>query len=173
MGGARRRFRHAAESRLRLVLRRIGLWTLVVAVSAAVTPASAGAGAAAPATTVEKPRGAAPLRYRDPVFDRVKVTNGIRYKTGLTLDLYEPVGDRARKRPAVVWVHGGGFQVGDSKNPRMVEAATEFAKRGYVAVSINYRLIRSVDAAREDAEAAVGWLRERDRRLRIDTRRIG
>jgi acetyl esterase/lipase len=153
--------------------RRSAVCSLAAVALAAGVPGPAGAGDPKPATTVAQPPGRAPLKFRDPVFDRVKVTRGLRYKTGLTLDLFEPVGDRTRKRPAVVWVHGGGFVSGNSRNPRMVEIATEFARRGYVTVSINYRLIRSAEAARIDATAAVSWLRKRDRRYRIDRSRIG
>jgi len=165
------------------MLRRIAVVPAVIV--ALLVPALAGAGAAQagePATTVKKPRGAAPLRYRDPVIDRVKVTRGIHYRTApgangepvrLTLDLFEPVGDRKRGRPAAVWIHGGGFVSGNSRNARMVTMATEFAKRGYVTVSINYRLIRDANAAQQDAEAAVRWLQRRARRLRIDRDRIG
>ena len=154
------------------MIRRIAACSLAVCLLAAAAPGLA-AGGTKPDTTVEKPPGRSPLKFRDPVFDRVKVTRGLRYKTGLTLDLFEPVGDRTRERPAVVWVHGGGFVSGNSRNTRMVEIATEFAKRGYVTVSINYRLIRSAEAARIDATAAVSWLRKRDRRYRIDRSRIG
>lgn len=158
----------------------MGRWIPLAVVAALLVPPAAEAGERIE-TTVEKPSGKAPLRYRDEVFDSVKVTNGVRYGTApdaegqpaaLTLDLYEPRRDRARRRPAVVWVHGGGFRSGNSRNPNLVALAQAFARRGYVAVSINYRLQRNAIFAQHDAQAAVRWLRSRDRRLRIDTRRI-
>lgn len=41
-------------------------------------------------------------------------------------------------RPGVVLVHGGGFSHGDKEE--MEDVAIEMATRGFVTVSINYRL---------------------------------
>jgi acetyl esterase/lipase len=142
-----------------------------------------------PATTVSKPSGKAPLRYRDAVFARVSVQRDIGYSGDQGLDLYTPAGDRSRDRPAVVWIHGGGFRAGSKANRNVVELAAAFAQRGYVAASINYRLLAqgvacggtptpvpqcagAALAAKEDAQAAVDWLRAHARGLRIDPRRI-
>ena len=54
-----------------------------------------------------------------------------------------PAGDTQTSRPALVWVHGGGFSGGDKANPLPVDVANTFAKQGYVVVSINYRLLGS------------------------------
>src|SRR3954451_24252041 len=72
--------------------------------------------------TVPRPAGDGQLRYRDQVFSGASVTKDITYgsATGiggsaetLKLDLYQPTGDTIAKRPALVWVHGGGFTMGD------------------------------------------------------------
>jgi acetyl esterase/lipase len=142
-----------------------------------------------PATTVAKPSGKAPSRYRDAVFSRVLVRRDIGYSGDQRLDLYTPAGDRGRDRPAVVWIHGGGFRAGSKANRNVVELATAFAQRGYVAASIDYRLLAqgvvcggtptpapqcagAALAAKEDAQAAVDWLRAHARGLRLDPRRI-
>ena len=144
--------------------------------------------------TVPSPPGAAPLRYRDVIFPNVTTTLGVTYGSALaapgqpvalTLDLYQPTGDTQSKRPAVVWVHGGGLKIGTSRNRNVITLATEFAKRGYVAVSINYRLLGShpcatstldcskpAVAAQHDAQAAVRWLRVNAAKYRIDPTRI-
>jgi acetyl esterase/lipase len=144
--------------------------------------------------TVPAPPGAAPLRYRDVIFPNVMTTPGLTYGSALnapsqpvtlTLDMYQPPGDTQSKRPAVVWAHGGGLKIGTSKNTNIVTMATEFAKRGYVAVSINYRLLGShpcapstldcskpAVAAQHDAQAAVRWLRANASKYRIDPTRI-
>ena len=73
------------------------------------------------------------------------------------------------KRPALVWVHGGGFTAGSKSSGRA--RATFFAQLGYVAVSIDYRLLSpdgcggnpnptpicrtAAQAAQHDAQAAV------------------
>jgi acetyl esterase/lipase len=145
--------------------------------------------------TVPRPPGNGTLRYRDQVFSAVTTTPDITYGTApddngnqvaLKLDLYQPTGDTAAKRPAVVWVHGGGFTSGDKSSGR--GKATFFAQLGYVAVSINYRLLspdgcggnpnptplceHAALEAQHDAQAAVRWLRANASTYRIDTDRI-
>lgn len=58
----------------------------------------------------------------------------------LSMDIYRPVGDGNLLRPAVVLIHGGAFLTGDKGSYDVAEAARAFASRGYLAVSINYRL---------------------------------
>jgi acetyl esterase/lipase len=145
--------------------------------------------------TVPRPPGDGTLRYRDQVFSAVTTTNDITYgraplddgtQVDLKLDLYQPTGDTAAKRPAVVWVHGGGFTSGDKSSGR--GKAIFFARLGYVAVSINYRLLspdgcggnpnptplceHAALEAQHDAQAAVRWLRANASTYKIDTDRI-
>ena len=54
----------------------------------------------------------------------------------LTLNIWLP--EQARNAPVVVWIHGGALSRGSGYTP-MTDGA-EFAKRGVVFVSINYRL---------------------------------
>lgn len=54
----------------------------------------------------------------------------------LTLDVTAPAG--ARKAPVMVWIHGGTLIWGSGHSP--IYDGREFAKRGVVLVSINYRL---------------------------------
>jgi para-nitrobenzyl esterase len=145
--------------------------------------------------TVPRPPGDGSLRYRDQVFPNVSVVKDLTYGNApdldgnpvtLKLDLYQPAGDTVTKRPALVWVHGGGFTMGDKASGQA--RATFFAKLGYVAVSINYRLLSpdgcggnpnptplcqtAALAAQHDAQAAVRWLRANAATYRIDTDRI-
>jgi arylformamidase len=56
----------------------------------------------------------------------------------LSLDVYRPlVGERC---PVVVWVHGGGWHVGDKSNNAIATKAAWFTERGQVFVAVNYRL---------------------------------
>ncbi len=123
------------------------------------------------------PAPAAGIRYLDEVFSEVAVTPNVVYGrapsyTGtpidLKLDLYQPVGDVERNRPAIVYIHGGSFS-GGSKS-QGAQLATLAAKRGYVAVSIDYRVVAgaltdiaklawAIPAAQHDTQAAVRWLR--------------
>ena len=149
--------------------------------------------------TVPAPPGAAPLRYRDPVFSSIDTTPNLQYGSApdasgnpvtLTLDLYQPAGDTVTQRPALVWVHGGGYCCGDKSSGPSTDLAQKFAHLGYVTVSIDYRLLSpngctagsgtvtptcyaAAIAAEHDAQAAVRWLRANAATYRIDPNRIG
>jgi para-nitrobenzyl esterase len=56
----------------------------------------------------------------------------------LTLNIWTPAHARNEKLPVMVWIHGGGFQVGAGSHT--VSDGEEFARQGVVLVSINYRL---------------------------------
>ena len=170
--------------------------TLLAAVVMTTTLAACTAPAAP--TRVARPAGDGLIRYRDPVFPATLVTDDIVYGSSpgrdgtnqdLLLDLYEPAGDTAATRPAVVWVHGGAFQTGDKNSIVATTIGPYLAKRGYVVVSINYRLLAPgfcvaiagvTDACHEaalagihDAQAAVRWLRAHASDYGIDPERIG
>ena len=138
------------------------------------------------------PAGSGTVRYRDAVFTEVDTTEGLTYGKAarisgsiqtLKLDLYQPKGDTVAKRPAIVWVHGGGFRDGDRDSGEIVDQANVFSKLGYVNVSIDYRLsagcapftdecIRGIEMAYHDAQAAVRWLRKNAATYKIDVNRI-
>src|SRR3954451_18134745 len=126
------------------------------------------------------PAGPAPLRYRDAVFSEFTKTADITYASAvdaggntvtLKLDTYVPNGDAVTKRPAIIWVHGGSFCCGAKTSPELVDEATTFARKGYVNVSIDYRLespgcsgtmsncVAAIQEAAADAQTAVRFLR--------------
>lgn len=132
--------------------------------------------------------------FVDPVFNDadIIVTSGIPYGSNfnvmtqknqtLTLDLYTPPdSDKRSLRPAFVLVHGGSFETGDSTSDGEPDFARVLATRGYVVVSINYRLTGqyygltheqpALDAA-EDARAAIRFVRKHAAYARVDTNRI-
>lgn len=83
-------------------------------------------------------------RYKRPVFDSV-TRHEINYSDVFTdaehkADVYEPFGDTAASRPLILYVHGGSFVSGDKRSTDCVDFCTRFARLGYVAVSVNYRL---------------------------------
>lgn len=143
-----------------------------------------------------RPPGDGPLRYRDEVFPTVTTTSNVVFAnpvsraTGqpvnLALDVYQPAGDTATRRPVIVWVHGGSFKTGTKTSPELVDQATVFAKKGYVNVSISYRMspagcaaaapsaecIYAIVDAKHDAQAAVRFLRANAATYRIDPDRI-
>lgn len=128
-------------------------------------------------TSCQWPEG---TRYVYEVFDAVDVTHNVIYRTAtdyqgnpvpLRMDIYQPRGDTAAERPVVLWMHGGGWVGGDEG--LMSGYATDSAERGYVGVSISYRLrdqmtFDAVWDAYDDAVAAVAWLKAHAAEYRID-----
>ncbi len=90
-------------------------------------------------------RVSAGVRYLDTITDSV-ITDTYTYakkdNQKLDLDIYRPAGDVATDRPIFLYVHGGGFSGGTRNDNGIVDFCTKIAKRGYVAVSISYRLTR-------------------------------
>ena len=146
--------------------------------------------------------------FRDPQFT-VKRTNAIVYGQGevqlpspgfvnLLLDLYEPIGAPGllEQRPGFIVIHGGGFTGGSRQMSDLVQLCNEMAARGYVCVSIDYRLAgsqpvissefqqffqeiggndtaRNIAAAVEDGVKAYRWLVQGAASLELDVSRIG
>lgn len=86
------------------------------------------------------------IRYIDDVFSDVEVTT-ITYGSNTTflgtnqslkMDVYEPVGDVHEQRPVIIFAFGGSFIVGS--RGQMASLCEQFAKKGYVAATIDYRL---------------------------------
>lgn len=92
----------------------------------------------------------------------------------LLLDVYSPE-HIASTRPAVILVHGGGWSGGDKKD--FAFAGEALAKNGYVAFSINYRLVtkdaNKWPAQLDDSQRAVRWVRAHAAQYQIDPKRIG
>jgi acetyl esterase/lipase len=75
-----------------------------------------------------------------------------------TLDVYAP---RAGKNhPVAIWIHGGGWHSGDKKD--VASKPQAFVDRGFVFVSINYRLWPSVTIQQiaQDVAKAIRWTHE-------------
>ncbi len=95
----------------------------------------------------------------------------------LLLDAYLPL--RGGERPVVVFVHGGGFRAGSrlavAPGQQPVAAiARALVAHGFAVFSVDYRLAPRFlfPAAVDDLVAAVGWLRHRATRFRIDPGRV-
>ena len=58
----------------------------------------------------------------------------------LMMDIYVPQGDNFAHRPLMVLAFGGSFTSGLRQSPDMVQICEEFAQRGFVCASIDYRL---------------------------------
>ena len=72
-------------------------------------------------------------------------------------------------RPCLIVVHGGSWKRGD--NSEIAAANNYFANAGYQVATINYRLAPKFPspAQQEDLHAAMKWLRQNAKELKIDT----
>jgi len=138
-------------------------------------------------------------RYFDKIFTEVNIDSNIVYGNNytyditklqigataedLSLDIYTPAGDTAKNRPLIIWAHGGSFMGGTKNDKDIVYFCNEFAKRGFVCVSINYRLgyelpidsvaaVRTVYRALQDGRAAVRFMRSLAFNYQIDKDRV-
>lgn len=63
--------------------------------------------------------------------------------SGQLVDMYYPTGSGVSStdtRPVFIYAHGGSFNSGSKTNAECVEICSRMAKRGYIALSLNYRL---------------------------------
>lgn len=101
-----------------------------------------------------------------PLTAQVKSNKDIPYVKGgvpaQRLDVYAPPG--ADRCPVMVYVHGGGWRRGDKRAVGL--KATSFTGRGFVFVSVNYRLLPAGRHPNnvEDIAAAVAWLHDHVKR---------
>lgn len=117
------------------------------------------------------------IRYKDKIFTEVTKKADIKYGSNtnvffinqdLRLDVYMPENDTVVDRPCIVFIHGGSFMYGTKEEEIIVALCREFALRGYVTASIEYRLGatilkeafgEAILRAVQDAKAAVRFLR--------------
>ena len=84
----------------------------------------------------------------------------------------------SRRAAVVLWVHGGAYRAGDKRNA-VADKVRLFNARGWVFVSVNYRLtkIRDPSSARypdhfRDVAAAIAWTRAHASSFGGDRRRL-
>ena len=116
-------------------------------------------------------------RYQAEIFNSVSIST-VNYSDVYIdgyhqMDIYTPDGDSEINRPLILFMHGGTFFAGTKSNPACIDFCTSMAKRGYVAVSLNYRLsdpisftfsqevqYTTVLKAVADAKAAIRYFRK-------------
>jgi arylformamidase len=76
----------------------------------------------------------------------------------LSLDMYAP--RNAKSLPVMIYIHGGGWHTGDKSS--VGAKPGYFTSRGFVFVSLNYRLVPAVDilAQLQDSANAIGWVKK-------------
>ena len=131
-----------------------------------------------------------PQRYRDIVFHELKMDSVLYSTPGgkpQYMDVYQPSEDTASLRPLVILAHGGSFMHGSRHSHLISVICRELAMRGYVAVSIDYRLSRLLNMAAKrsaykeiikavaDGRNSLRWFildAAKGNTYRIDTRRM-
>ena len=118
------------------------------------------------------------VRYLEDITQELEVTTAVKFGENTTIggnvkellmDVYEPANDEVEKRPVIVFAFGGGFVNGNREN--MAWLCEIFARKGYVATTIDYRLVDAfivdttlladvVMRAMSDMKAAIRFLRE-------------
>lgn len=145
-------------------------------------PPEATAPNAAPQAATPQGERSEPLIPLDKLLDLVKVRRDIVYarvtdKDGqpidLKLDAVSPREAPAKPMPAVVYIHGGGWSMGNKQMG--LRPSVGLALGGYFAVTIQYRLSGQAiyPAAVHDCKAAIRFLRAHAEKYGIDPQRIG
>lgn len=100
-------------------------------------------------------------RYFSEIFSSTTITSNVVYGQNvqvyltptptlidLKADVYEPVGDTMTSRPTVIMIHTGSFlpifynqqTTGSKTDSAITEMCRQFARRGFTAISMDYRL---------------------------------
>ncbi len=116
----------------------------------------------------------AQLQVPDGVEVRLEVPYGSAAGVELTTDLFLPPADRFEgPRPAIVFIHGGGWRAGSPT--QFYRQAGMLAALGVIGSCCRYRFAPefTFPAAVHDVKAAVRWLRANAKELGVDPERIG
>lgn len=132
-------------------------------------------------------------RFKHEVFSRIDSSVNLTYGRALNikgeteelkLDIFTPpAGDTLKKRPLLIFIHGGGFANGNRKLALGRSICETFARKGFVTASISYRLgiadpksnndyFEALYRAQQDGRGAVRYLRSRASEFGIDTSQI-
>lgn len=86
------------------------------------------------------------------------------------LDLYVPPG--ARSKPALLWIHGGGWTAGSKEEDALF--ILPYLADGWLVVSVEYRLASTAvaPAAVEDCRCALAWLLRNAADYGVSTERV-
>ena len=114
-------------------------------------------------------------RYDTEIFSAVTTTSNVPYGQNLNInnamqtlnmDIYQPTGDVAAQRPVIIFAHGGSFIGGAKTDADQVALCTRFAKRGYIAVTIDYRIGMGFPINQASAQKAV-WRATQDMKAAV------
>ena len=80
-------------------------------------------------------------RYYNSIFSAYDSSTVVYSRDNMTMDIYQPSGDNASARKAILMIHGGNFYQGSSVDPFIYHICQLYVQKGYVVASINYPLI--------------------------------
>ncbi|MEZ5356739.1 MAG: alpha/beta hydrolase [Bryobacteraceae bacterium] len=88
------------------------------------------------------------------------------------LDVYRPAG-AAKRRPAVIVIHGGGWR-GGTKEAVVPSFCVPYLEKGFVVFNVEYRLAKAAKApaAVEDSIEAAQWVFKNAGRYGVDKKKI-
>lgn len=117
---------------------------------------------------------------------KIVVTQNVQYDKhkSCVLDVAQPVSESKELRPAIVIVHGGGWVAGDKRDAVYTNLLVDYAMKGYVTFSVNYRLASAfptkddkvaaeMQTCIEDVEHSVAWIKAHAAEYGVDPTRIG
>lgn len=137
--------------------------------------------------------GQEPVEFRDLVYDIISVEKNVSYSKVIIpgtserfykADIYEPVGDNLKKRPLIIWLHGGAFKFGSKNSIGTKLWSITFSQRGYVCAAINYQLYKrnplfkrksfykGCYGAFQHVNKALAFFKKNAEKYQIDTNRI-
>ena len=131
-------------------------------------------------------------RFKNEVFTSIDSVTNIEYGIAknikgedehLFLNFLHPTSDTSKKRPLVIFVHGGGFVNGDKGTGYSKYITEKLTARGFAVGSINYRLgvenpkhdtsyFKAMIRALQDTKAAIRFFRKNFEKYGIDTSKI-
>jgi arylformamidase len=117
-----------------------------------------------------KARAAAAAIDKTKVTVRSHVPYGKEFRQDL--DVYSPAHPPAGGAPAIIFLHGGGWRIGNKS--MHIDKGSKYAENGVVFVSINYRLAPETMHPKqvEDAAAAFAWVHAHATEIGADPNRI-
>jgi hypothetical protein len=108
----------------------------------------------------------------------IYISEEITFASDLTMDVFLPVADELETRPCVILAYGGAYIFGSKEDEDIQSTCDSLARKGYVAVSINYRMglnlldenasVRAIYRAAQDFSAAVRYMKANADEYHID-----
>ena len=108
----------------------------------------------------------------------IYVSEEVTYAADLKMDIFLPSDDALSTRPCVIMAYGGGYIFGSKEDEDIQSTCDSLARKGYVAVSINYRMglnvldenttVRAIYRAAQDFSAAVRFMKANASAYQID-----